>query len=208
MSNNMYQEAVKLTVVGDGATGKTSLLWNYTTDQAYTTYEPTIFDTMQCNVMYKDKPMLLNLFDSCGQEDYSNLRVLTYPQTQVFVLLYSVISPHSFDNISTVWLPEVRKHCPDVPILLVGSKVDLREDPGVVQKLTAHGLKPVTPEEGRLKAEALGCDGFIEVCSMNGFNVRECFTKALEFHEIAKQRNKKGKKRGGGADEGCACNIM
>lgn len=178
-------EQIKITLCGDGATGKTSLLWNYTTDSMLTTYEPTIFDTMQCNVLYKDKPLALTLFDLAGQEEYEHVRVLTYPHTHVFLLLYSTISPHSFHNISTLWLPEVRRCCPGTPVVLVGTKVDLRGDEEVLRRLQTLPSGPLTPistARGQALAEQLGCDGFIEVSSITGDNVQECFAMAFDAH--------------------------
>jgi cell division control protein 42 len=66
-----------------------------------------------------------------GQEDYDRLRPLSYPQTDVFLVCFSVTSPASFENVKEKWFPEVRHHCPGVPCLIVGTQVDLREDPQV-----------------------------------------------------------------------------
>jgi Ras-related C3 botulinum toxin substrate 1 len=70
-----------------------------------------------------------------GQEDYDRLRPLSYPQTDVAILAYSVVNPSSFVNIEAKWFPEIRHHCPDVPIILLGLKMDLREDKETIAKL-------------------------------------------------------------------------
>ena len=41
-------------------------------------------------------------------------------QTDVFLVCFSVVSPSSFDNILTKWFPEIKHHCPDAPIVLIG----------------------------------------------------------------------------------------
>lgn len=66
----------------------------------------------------------LGLWDTAGQEDYDRLRPLSYPQTDVFVLCFSVVSPSSFKNVTNKWLPEIRHHCPDTPIILCGNDDD------------------------------------------------------------------------------------
>ena len=60
-------------------------------------------------VMIGDDPYTLGLFDTAGQEDYDRLRPLSYPQTDVFLVCFSVTSPASFENVKEKWFPEV---CP------------------------------------------------------------------------------------------------
>lgn len=59
-------------------------------------------------VMIGDDPYTLGLFDTAGQEDYDRLRPLSYPQTDVFLVCFSVTSPASFENVKEKWFPEVR----------------------------------------------------------------------------------------------------
>lgn len=61
-------------------------------------------------------------FNLAGQEDYDRLRPLSYPQTDVFLLCYSIASPPSFENIKSKWISELNHHCPHTPIILVGTK--------------------------------------------------------------------------------------
>lgn len=57
--------------------------------------------------MVDGKPINLGLWDTAGQEDYDRLRPLSYPQTDVFLCAFSIISPASFENISAKWHPEI-----------------------------------------------------------------------------------------------------
>ena len=49
--------------------------------------------------MIGGEPYTLGLFDTAGQEDYDRLRPLSYPQTDVFLVCYSVVSPSSYENV-------------------------------------------------------------------------------------------------------------
>lgn len=90
------------------------------------------------------------LFDTAGQEDYDRLRPLSYPQTDVFLVCFSVVSPSSFENVKEKWVPEITHHCQKTPFLLVGTQIDLREDAPTLEKLAKNKQKPISFEQGNL----------------------------------------------------------
>ena len=80
-----------------------------------------VFDNYAVTVMIGGEPYTLGLFDTAGQEDYDRLRPLSYPQTDVFLVCYSVVSPSSFENVKEKWVPEITHHCQRTPFLLVST---------------------------------------------------------------------------------------
>ncbi|KAJ1342129.1 hypothetical protein BSLG_003308 [Batrachochytrium salamandrivorans] len=70
------------------------------------------------------------VWDTAGQDDYARLRPLAYPDTDAFIMCFGIDSPDSFKNIQAKWLPEINHYSPHTPILLIGLKSDLRDDPG------------------------------------------------------------------------------
>lgn len=157
-------QTIKCVVVGDGAVGKTCLLISYTTNKFPSEYVPTVFDNYAVTVMIGGEPYTLGLFDTAGQEDYDRLRPLSYPQTDVFLVCFSVVNPSSYENVKEKWVPEILHHCQKTPFLLVGTQIDLREETSTLDKLAKNKLKPISPEQGEKLAKELKAVKYVE-CS-------------------------------------------
>ena len=173
-------EGVKCVCVGDGAVGKTCMLISYTTDSFPTEYVPTVFDNYQANVMVDGRPISLGLWDTAGQEDYDRLRPLSYPNTDVFIVCYSVIDPTSFENVGNKWLPEIRHHCPNSPFLLVGTKSDLRKDYRALEKLKAKGASLVDPARAEEKGQELSAVRVMECSAKTQVGLKDVFDEAMK----------------------------
>ncbi|KPP56101.1 hypothetical protein Z043_126355, partial [Scleropages formosus] len=106
-------------------------------------YVPTVFETYVADIEVDGKQVQLALWDTAGQEDYDRLRPLSYPDTDVILMCYSVDSPDSLENIPEKWVPEVKHFCPSVPIILVANKKDLRHDEGIRTELSRLKQEPV-----------------------------------------------------------------
>jgi len=182
----------KLVIVGDGACGKTCLLIVFSKDQFPEVYVPTVFENYVADIEVDSKQVELALWDTAGQEDYDRLRPLSYPDTDVILMCFSIDSPDSLENIPEKWTPEVRHFCPNVPIILVGNKTDLRGDESTKRELLKMKQQPVTVEEGRSMAEKIGAYGYMECSARTKEGVRDVFELATRAALQVKKRKKKG----------------
>lgn len=138
----------------------------------------------------------MGLFDTAGQEDYDRLRPLSYPQTDVFLVCFSVTSPASFENVREKWFPEVHHHCPGVPCLIVGTQVDLRDDQQVVAKLAKQKMSPVKREDGERMARELGAVKYVECSALTQFKLKDVFDEVSAWT----RRNSRFTRNSSGAD--------
>ncbi|XP_050414269.1 ras-like GTP-binding protein RHO isoform X1 [Patella vulgata] len=182
----------KLVIVGDGACGKTCLLIVFSKDQFPEVYVPTVFENYVADIEVDSKQVELALWDTAGQEDYDRLRPLSYPDTDVILMCFSIDSPDSLDNIPEKWTPEVKHFCPNVPIILVGNKKDLRNDPNTRAELAKMKQQPVAYDEGKSMSEKIGAAAYVECSARTKDGVREVFETATRQALSKKKKKQRG----------------
>jgi len=182
----------KLVIVGDGACGKTCLLIVFSKDQFPEVYVPTVFENYVADIEVDAKQVELALWDTAGQEDYDRLRPLSYPDTDVILMCFSIDSPDSLENIPEKWTPEVKHFCPNVPIILVGNKRDLRNDNTTIHELSKMKQEPVKNDEGRTMADKISAFSYLECSAKTKDGVREVFETATRA-ALQTKKKKKGK---------------
>ena len=124
-------------------------------------------------------------------------RPLSYPQTDVVVIGFSADSPLSADNVEEKWLPEIRRHLPNTPIILVCTKVDLRHDRDTLIYLRSKRLEPVMFAEGVKLAHQIGAHSYIETSSYTGKGTKQVFNDAARLYMWSKTAAKRNVRFGG-----------
>jgi Ras-related C3 botulinum toxin substrate 1 len=185
-------DSLKCMVIGDAAVGKTCLLISYSNNEFPKEYNPTVFDNYSANVVFKEKTVALGLWDTAGTDEYDQLRPLSYPDTHIFIIVFSIVSQESLNNIEKKWVPEIKEHTKDgaVPFIVVGNKLDLRNDEKMKDKC-------VNRKEAEKLAAKLGAKRYIECSAKTQENLKLVFDTCIEVVHDAytKSKKDKGKKK-------------
>ena len=186
-----HNQHIKVVIVGDGAIGKTCFLVTYTTNRYPDNYIPTVFDDYTAEVCIDGNPFTLRLWDTAGQEDYDRLRPLSYPDTDCFLVCYSIESPESLEHITYKWLPEIQHHCPSTPFLIVGLKADLRDDESTIRELKRYGVSPVAKEVGQAMAEKVRAYAYVECSAKQRKGFDNVFSEVVKCYLVGAKSKKK-----------------
>ncbi|KAF3265396.1 GTP-binding protein Rho1 [Orbilia oligospora] len=116
----------KLVLVGDPC-GKTCLAVVFCKGFFPEVDMPTIFENYVADVEVDGKYVELAVWDTAGLGDYDSLRPLSYPDSHVVLLCFSVANRDSYDNVKEKWIGEVLHFCRSIPIILVGTEKDCRD---------------------------------------------------------------------------------
>ncbi|KAM9738418.1 cell division control protein 42 homolog [Menidia menidia] len=173
-------EQIKLVVVGDSSAEKTKLLVSYTSYMldSPTEFIPMVFTDYAVTVVIGGVPYMLCLWDTAGQDDYTRLRPLSYPHTDVFLVCFSIVIPSTFENVREKWVPEISHFCPGIPFLLVGTQMEQRDDRSTLEKLARKKEQPVTYERGVEMARKLNAVKYMECTALIQKSVNEVFEEA------------------------------
>ena len=163
---SQYDISFKIIIIGDSFVGKSCLTTKAAKNLFENYYTATVgFEFFSMLFKINAKIIRLQIWDTCGQEEYRSLIQNFYRNASLAILVYSIDKRTSFENLE-VWLNEVKaKGNPDVKIFLVGNKNDLEEN------------RKVSFEEGQKFYKEHKLNLFIETSAKTGLNVQELFKK-------------------------------
>ena len=175
----------KCVAVGDVGAGKTSLLERYSSDIFWENGPPPtrcrtpIFPTTR-RVQIGTERYKIALYDTEGQEHYDKWRPIQYRGTDVFLVCFSIVNPTSLANAEEKWVPDIQKLGPkNVPYLLIGTKMDLRNDREKIAMMAKRKEEPVTKEMGETVAKRVNAVTYLECSALTQDGVKEVFDEAI-----------------------------
>eukprot|EP01091_Cochliopodium_minus_P001820 TRINITY_DN11793_c0_g1_i1.p1 TRINITY_DN11793_c0_g1~~TRINITY_DN11793_c0_g1_i1.p1 ORF type:complete len:189 (-),score=33.07 TRINITY_DN11793_c0_g1_i1:37-603(-) len=166
MSNESMEEYT-ICILGDGGVGKSSLVLQYVANEFSEEYEPTIEDSFKKQVTIDNTNCVVFIIDTAGQDEYTSLRDQYIKQGEGFLIIYSVIHKGTFENV-VKFIQEVHRAKNDlnIPMLIVGNKVDLDEN------------REVSNEEGKMLASQYNFH-FYESSAKKRINVDNVFEQCV-----------------------------
>ncbi|WP_371804351.1 GTP-binding protein [Candidatus Lokiarchaeum ossiferum] len=157
----------KLCVLGDPAVGKTSLIHQFVTKRFEKDYKPTLgiaITNRRYNLQgFENKVLDFMIWDLAGQKFFQRVRQYYYTGANAAFIMYDISRRESFEGRIKYWYKDIRKAIPDIPIVIVGNKLDLLEK------------RQVKEEEGLHLAKELKCS-FLETSAKSGENVKDAFS--------------------------------
>ena len=114
----------KIVLVGDSACGKSALAVKLTENMFLDLYEPTHFEDFQTEIRTAKGSCKLTILDTSGDQEYSNVRSLTYKDCDAVVVCFDLTEQSTLESVESFWLPELKAHCPNTPLYIVGCKRD------------------------------------------------------------------------------------
>ena len=142
----------------------------------------------------------MGLWDTAGTAEYDQLRPLSYPDTHIFILVFSVSSEESLQNIEKKWVPEIKTHMEStgyVPFIVVGNKSDLRDDEKMKSKCVDYGA-------AEKLAKKLGAKRYMECSAKTQHNLKDVFDNSIEVvYDAFNEAKKSTSNRNSGKKKGC-----
>ncbi|KAK6988018.1 P-loop containing nucleoside triphosphate hydrolase protein, partial [Favolaschia claudopus] len=115
-----------------------------------------------------------------GNPQYACTRPHLYPQTDIFLLRFSVASPSSFATVRDVYVREANHFCAGVPWLVVGMQIDLRKCTkrrGMTGSGKEESKEMISTAQGEEMAWAIGASAYMECSAKTGEGVQSVFDK-------------------------------
>ncbi|KDR84513.1 hypothetical protein GALMADRAFT_262746 [Galerina marginata CBS 339.88] len=173
-------KSIKLVIIGDNSVGKTCLFTSYVERKFPTDYVPNVFGGYTATKTVDGKPFTLGIWDTAGQPEYDRLRPLAYPQTDVYLICFSLLSPESYDHVRTKWYPEISHFGPSTAaFLLIGTKLDLRDSSAIIDELRNRHMAPIQYQQGVAMCRDIGADMYLECSALTLQGVDVVFEEGM-----------------------------
>ena len=181
-------ESIKIVLLGESGTGKTSIIAQFTRGE----FDPNVVTSISAQFISKltyiaeyDKTIKFDIWDTAGQEKFRSLAQIFYKDAKAIILVYDITNLKSFEELKNYWYPKIKENCQsDIILGLAGNKDDLYEN----EQVSSQDAKKFADEIGAI---------YQKTSALNNTNIQfifECIGKKYidsNFDYQAKDNEKK-----------------
>ncbi|KAK3092444.1 hypothetical protein FSP39_002917 [Pinctada imbricata] len=204
---------IKVTAVGDSGVGKTCMLMTYVNNQYPKEGRvPSLYENntvkagrsesfeVPINIEVDSVSYVLGLTDTIGEDEYRRLRELFTAGTEVFLVCFSVTEPETLENVKKNWLTEIKILSPKGKFILVGTKIDRRDDQDILKQLKEQNKKVITTLDGVKIANSVGAKAYVECSAIEQIGLKQVFETVV----MVATGNAEGPKKPNGSKPQCS----
>ncbi|KAJ5076587.1 rho-like family small gtpase [Anaeramoeba ignava] len=189
-------ETYQVLFTGENGVGKTTLLMTYEQKKFPEEYIPSVFDNFLKQFQIKNQNFQIIFWDKGMDEEFHDkLTPLFFVEKDIIVICFAIDYYYSFENIESFWIPYIEKHGPNSKRILIGTKMDLRNNEKKIKKLKKRNEKLITKEEGIELANKIKAIKYFECSSLNQKGIETIFNE-IALICFGKDRKEKEKKKG------------
>ncbi|XP_057311896.1 ras-related protein Rac1-like isoform X2 [Hydractinia symbiolongicarpus] len=174
-------------VVGDRYVGRTCLLIVYYKNTFPTGYIPSSIGIVAQDVELTETGCVIPIvvteaLSDNGSDEHDRLRQLDYEKRDVVLVCFSLSDRTSYEHVRTKWHLELKRYRPTAAIILVGTKLDTRDDKEYIEQ-----NKLVAVEEGIQLAKEIGAAKYLECSALTQQGVKEAFDEVARAGILARR---------------------
>eukprot|EP00056_Hartaetosiga_gracilis_P005834 m.89714 g.89714 ORF g.89714 m.89714 type:complete len:369 (+) comp12297_c0_seq2:1959-3065(+) len=184
----MHEVNKKVVFIGDG--GKSTIIKTFVDGKAPEDV-PNVLEEQKGDVEVDGTRVLLTFADTVSDIEFDSLRPVAYKGSDAVVIVFSVDDTQSLERVESKWYPEVMKCCPDVNIVLVGNKADLRKNKECKDTLKEKKLKFVSKDQASRVAKEINAFAYVECSAISNTNVAKVIQTAATASLVEKKKQAK-----------------
>ncbi|KAJ5076586.1 ras-related c3 botulinum toxin substrate [Anaeramoeba ignava] len=184
----------KVIFVGEETVGKTTLLMTYDKKYLPEGYIPSVYDKFSKTYKIENKEIEIEFFDTERPDYFDRKFRYNYIDTKIIVFCFAIDFDNSFENIESVWFPEIEENIPKAKRILIGTKMDLRKNKEKINKLKKKDRKLISKEEGIELAKKIKARKYFECSSFTQKGIETIFNQItlICVGKDKKQKEEKG----------------
>ena len=170
---------MRITILGKGIVGKSSLTYRFMNSDIPIEHDPTIEDRYKTTMQINNEELTIELLDTAGEDGYQNMVDMWINNGDAFFLVFAINDEESFKILEKKREKIIKMKGKNIPVVLIGNKNDLNNE------------REIQFKDAKNLAKKWGID-YIETSAKNNFNCREALELIVrKYYNDHNEREKK-----------------